>query len=102
AWQQPGAPHTTPEGIAMKSTAPLIDADAATVSDLATRRRARTTIADADAAYRADIVTRYYAARSVNDWEGELAALADASRYDAAHPGEDLTVELCDGQAVAA
>ena len=40
----------------------LFDADAASVSDLAAFRRAKTTVADMDAAFRADLITRYIAA----------------------------------------
>jgi hypothetical protein len=72
----------------------LFDADAAAASDLAVQHRARATVADADAGYRADLVTEYVAARG--DWERELALLAEAARYDLAHPGDGvrLTDEL--------
>lgn len=56
--------------------------------------------ADLDADLRAAIVTAYYTARAVGDWAGELAALADATRYDSVHPGGELVVELCAGEAV--
>lgn len=85
-------------------TGVLVDADASAVSDLVARLRARTTVADADAAHRADIVTAYYTARTDGDLAAELAALADATRYDTTYPGsESLVDELCaDEQAVAA
>lgn len=90
----------------MKNTASLtrlVDADASTVSDLAARLRARTTVADADATHRASIVTAYYMARADGDLAAELAALVDATRYDTTHPGECLVDELCaDELAVAA
>jgi len=80
----------------------LFDADLVTVSDLASRRRALTSVtqAEIDMAYaqdeeRARIVTRYYAAFAVGDEDGLTAAIAEATRYDAAYPGEDLAVELC-------
>ncbi|MEU1663599.1 hypothetical protein ABZ547_08285 [Streptomyces sparsogenes] len=37
------------------------------------------------AAYRLDVVTRYAQAAS---WEAELKVLAEAARFDKAHPGE--------------
>lgn len=64
----------------------VFDGDAAVTSDLATHRRARTTVADAEADYRADLVGLYVAARG-DQW-AELAVLAEARRYDDAHPDE--------------
>ncbi|GAA2629825.1 hypothetical protein [Streptomyces axinellae] len=69
-------------------TSPLSDADAASVSDLASRRRATTSVADADAAYRADLITDYIAVRRTGVWSDELRLLAEAKRYDDAHPDE--------------
>ena len=41
-------------------------------------------------AYRADVVTRYYRAC---DFAAELRVLAEATRYDQAHPGEPPLVD---------
>ena len=65
---------------------PLSDGDAASVSDLAARRRASTSVADADAAYRASLITSYVKVRG--DWAAELRLLAEAKRYDDAHLDE--------------
>lgn len=74
------------------SSAPLSllsDADAASVSDLSARRRASTSVADADAAYRAGLVEQYIAAcASGADEFAQLAFLAEATRYDLAHPDD--------------
>lgn len=91
----------------------LSDGDLATVLPFAARRRARTTVTEAELdaawaeaaeqdAYRARIVTDYYAARHAGDWQAEERLIAEALRYDAAHPGENLGVELCGPQQVAA
>jgi hypothetical protein len=67
---------------------PLFDADAAAVSDLATHRRAKTTVADLDAAFRAELITDFVAVRRIGSWSDELRLLAMAKRYDNAHPDE--------------
>lgn len=67
----------------------LFDADAAASSDLASLRRARTTVADADASYRADLISRYISAcKSDADEFSQLRLLAEAARYDKQHPGD--------------
>lgn len=73
-------------------TITLSDGDAVTISDLATHRRATITVADAEAAYAADIHERYGQATT---WWGQLAVLAEAARYDKAHPDQpSLAAEL--------
>lgn len=72
----------------------LSDGDAASVSVLAARRRARMSVADADAAYRAQLVVEFVAARG--DLAAEASLLAEAARYDRSHPDEpSLVTELC-------
>jgi hypothetical protein len=49
---------------------------------------------DPNAAFRADTLLAWIAAQG--DLAAEAAALADAARYDATHPGEpSLLTELC-------
>jgi len=81
-------------------THPLFDADAASVSDLAAHRRARTSVAELEVeaayaeraerdAYRADLIERYIAAcASGADEFAQLHLLAEAARYDLANPGD--------------
>lgn len=84
------------------STHSLFDADAATVSDLSARRRARTSVREAqvEAAYeqaaavpqmRARIESAYWLAGG--DWKGRMRALAAAAQFDKAHPGEPSLFE---------
>jgi hypothetical protein len=67
---------------------PLSDGDAATVSDLSSRRRATTSVADANAAYRAELVEAYIEVCRTGFWEDELALLAEAALYDKANPND--------------
>lgn len=74
-------------------TSPLFDADAARTSQLAASRRATTSVADADFAFRAGLVDEYVATCRTGDEFAELKLLAEAKRYDDAHPGERPLVE---------
>lgn len=67
----------------------LSDGDASAVSELARRRRARTTVGDANDAYRAELVTAYHESR---DDAERLALLAEAAEYGMAHPDEPSLV----------
>ncbi|MDG9701690.1 hypothetical protein [Streptomyces sp. DH37] len=91
----------------------LSDGDSARVYPFTALRRERTTVAEAELdaawaeaaeqdAYRARIVTDYYAARHAGDEYAAERLLTEAFQYDAAHPGENLGVELCGPQQVAA
>ncbi len=93
----------------------LSDGDLATVLPFAARRRATTTVSEAElqaayaeadakaierAKYRADLVTRYVQARG-NEWQ-ELRLLAEAAKYDKAHPGEPSLYDELHGTALGA
>ncbi|MFH8410727.1 hypothetical protein ACH4FX_39040 [Streptomyces sp. NPDC018019] len=70
----------------------LSDADAATTSDLAARRRATALVPDLHATYRAQLVTAYVT--SADPFE-QLALYAEAVEYDRAYPDEPpLAAEL--------
>lgn len=72
----------------------LFDADVASTSQLAGRRRARTTVADAEAAHRAELLTElvveFRRARTALD---QVPVTARAAAYDMAHPSDTPLVE---------
>lgn len=59
-------------------------------------------MAYAQDAERQRIIARYDEAVAVHDQDSIVAAIAEATRYDAAYPGEGLAVELCGPEQVAA
>jgi len=74
----------------------LFDGDVATTSELASRRRARTTVAEAQAAHRAQLVTWLVAEMASASLLDQVKYAAVAADYDKAHPGEpSLVEELC-------
>ncbi|MFJ2399829.1 hypothetical protein ACIOUE_00895 [Streptomyces xanthochromogenes] len=73
----------------------LSDADLASRSPLAAQARAMTLVPAVvlDDDFRAATVTAYVQARSRGDWPAELRLIAEAARYDAAHPEEQPLAE---------
>lgn len=73
----------------------LSDGDLASRSPLATQARATTMVPAliSDADFRAATVTAYIQARRDGDWPAELHHIAEAARYDKAHPDEQPLAE---------
>lgn len=64
----------------------LYDADLATVSDLATRRRASTTIEDALGRLYASTLGEYMRADHADDFDAKTAVILEAIALDQANP----------------
>ena len=60
----------------------LFDADLAVTTDLAAKRRERTTVADADADHRASLIADYVAARANGDHEMQALIRDHAEAVD--------------------
>jgi hypothetical protein len=82
----------------------LSDGDIATVSDLAARRRALTTVTEAEVemayrqnALRAQLVTDFYAARAAGDLEAVRRVLIEAADHDAEQATEPSLIDELTG-----
>ncbi|RKN40779.1 hypothetical protein [Streptomyces hoynatensis] len=72
----------------MRNLSVLSDGDASASSQLAARRRARTTVAEADEAHRAELVEQLVRAMASASALDQIRFAAVASEYDREHPGE--------------